>query len=51
MSNLDQALNLHPGNVLFPQLIPENVKAIQDFNEEGKLAVTEGDLITVIEGR
>ncbi|RUS86931.1 hypothetical protein EGW08_005336 [Elysia chlorotica] len=36
---------------LLSELIPENVKAIQDFNEEGKLALTEGDLITVIDGR
>ncbi|GFR78637.1 activated CDC42 kinase 1 [Elysia marginata] len=36
---------------LLSELIPENVKATQDFSEEGKLAVAEGDLITVIEGR
>ncbi|CAG5120310.1 unnamed protein product [Candidula unifasciata] len=36
---------------LLSELIPENVKATQAFNEEGRLKVEEGDLITVIEGK
>ncbi|BFZ23327.1 hypothetical protein BsWGS_26366 [Bradybaena similaris] len=36
---------------LLSELRPENVKAVQAFHEEGRLAVEEGDLITVIDGK
>ena len=47
----------HNGNVISivlffgPQVRPVEMRAIGNYEEEGKLKIDEGDTITVIEGR